>query len=122
MNEKNHEEGGTQPRLGTVLFLLTVLVGIVGALYFEILWDMVADWYNYSDYSHGFLVPLLSGYFVWERRRSLQSIFIQPSLWGCKNCSTKILVFVCLPCARVEEFLLFSITFHILVHTSPRQN
>ncbi len=82
VNEKNHEERGTQPRFGTVLFLLTVLVGIVGTLYFEILWDLVADWYNDPDYSHGFLVPLLSGYFVWERRRSLQSIFIQPSLWG----------------------------------------
>jgi len=82
VNEKIHEEGETQPRFGTSLFLLTVLVGILGTLYFEVLWDLVGDWYNDPDYSHGFLVPLVSGYFVWERRRSLQSVSVQPSLWG----------------------------------------
>ncbi len=82
VNEKNHKEGGTQPRFGPALFFLTVLVGILGALYLEVLWDLVGDWYNDPDYSHGFLVPLVSGYFVWERRRSLQSVSVQPNLWG----------------------------------------
>ncbi len=82
VNEKNHEAGGTQPRFGTALFFLTVLVGILGALSLEVLSGLVGDWYNDPDYSHGFLVPLVSGYFVWERRRSLQSVFVQPNLWG----------------------------------------
>ncbi len=33
--------------------------------------DLVADWWNDPDYSHGFLVPILTAYFAWEKRQNL---------------------------------------------------
>jgi len=43
---------------------------------------MVGDWYNDPNYSHGFLVPLISAYFMWERRVALQAAVIAPSNFG----------------------------------------
>lgn len=39
---------------------------------------MGADTY----YSHGFLVPFVSGYFVWQQKDYLRSLSISTSLWG----------------------------------------
>lgn len=50
-------------------------------LYAAVLADLIAHWWDDPDYSHGFLVPLLSAYFVWERRRGLASAVPQPH-WG----------------------------------------
>jgi len=43
---------------------------------------MVFDWWSYSLYSHGFLIPLISGYLVWRRRKDLQECPRRSSLVG----------------------------------------
>jgi len=48
-----------------------------------VLWGMGSDWNNNPDYSHGFLVPFLSAYFVWERWGVLTTEEKPaPSFWG----------------------------------------
>ena len=56
--------------------------GLVIFLYQEVLWGMGSDWNNNPDYSHGFLVPILSIYFVWERWNILTEEVPSPSIWG----------------------------------------
>ncbi|MEE8301678.1 MAG: exosortase A [Candidatus Tectomicrobia bacterium] len=51
-------------------------------LYASVLSGLVADWWNDPDYSHGFLVPLLSAYFLWEKRQRLANIVPQSNRWG----------------------------------------
>jgi len=58
------------------------LAGAFGYLYASVLPGLVADWGNDPDYSHGFLIPLLSGYFLWERRNALAQLPVQPSPVG----------------------------------------
>ena len=57
---------------------LVVLVLILGGIYHSILAEMVMDWYNDPDYSHGFIVPLISGYFVYQRREALKKTLVSP--------------------------------------------
>src|SRR5207249_2273690 len=46
-----------------------VLLGIaIAALYWEVVRDLVRDWWDDPNYSHGFLVPAFSGYLVWQQR------------------------------------------------------
>ena len=59
-----------------------LLAGAFGYLYASVLPDLVADWGNDPDYSHGFLIPLLSGYFLWERRHTLAALSVQSSPVG----------------------------------------
>lgn len=44
--------------------------------------SLLRDWINHSDNSHGFLVPIISLYFIWEKRLSLKQITISTSSWG----------------------------------------
>lgn len=60
----------------------TLFTALLVTLYGEVVPRLVLHWYRDGDYSHGFLVPLLAGYFVWERRQKLLSTPIAPSLWG----------------------------------------
>ena len=67
----------------TLSVVLTLsITALLAALYYKILYSLGTQWYADPDYSHGFLVPLLSGYFVWERRERLRSLPVAPSPWG----------------------------------------
>jgi len=51
-----------------------LFLGLLGALYWRILSDMVWQWWDDPNYSHGFLVPLFSGYLVWHQRETLKRL------------------------------------------------
>ena len=59
-----------------------LLVGVLLALYAPVLRILLDQWYRDPDYSHGFLVPLLSAYLIWHRRDKLRQVARRPSLWG----------------------------------------
>jgi exosortase len=59
-----------------------LLVGVLLALYAPALRILLEQWYHDPDYSHGFLVPLLSAYLIWQRRDKLRQVPRRPSLWG----------------------------------------
>src|SRR4030067_1627280 len=49
-----------------------VLTALLMALYFPELRSMVITWSDKKEYSHGFLIPLISGYVVWLKRDRLR--------------------------------------------------
>jgi exosortase len=59
---------------------LMLCILFLAALYFSIVPDMVRDWYNDDNYSHGFIVPLISGYFLYIRKKELWAALVEP--WG----------------------------------------
>ena len=63
-------------------FTAVLLSLLVAVLFFDIVSALVADWDRDPDSSHGFLVPFIAGYFVWQRRETLRRISITPSYWG----------------------------------------
>ena len=58
------------------------LVGVLGALYWEVFRRLIWDWWDDPNYSHGFLVPVFSGFLVWRRRKQLQALTPEPSWVG----------------------------------------
>lgn len=61
---------------------LALLLLCVVLLYAGVAAKLVYDWYDLPDFSHGFIVPLFSAFLVWERRRTLAAIPMQPSWAG----------------------------------------
>jgi exosortase len=62
---------------GSVLISL-----LIAAVYSGVLIKLVTDWWQIPDFSHGFLVPLFSGYLVWVKRKSLLRIKPAPTSYG----------------------------------------
>ncbi|MEI6209327.1 MAG: exosortase A [Desulfuromonadales bacterium] len=67
---------------GAVLLLLV-------AVYWRIVPSMVRQWYSDENYSHGFLVPIIAGYFLWQRWPDLKGRLVKPDglgliviIWG----------------------------------------
>jgi EpsI family protein len=60
--------------------------GLLAAAFFIVYSDtmllFVRTWLGRDDYSHGFLVPFISLYFVWHKRVSLRSVPVRPSVPG----------------------------------------
>lgn len=54
----------------TLLFLAAVYHGIVP--------EMVQQWYEDENYSHGFVVPLIAGYFIYEKRHEILQAEVRP--------------------------------------------
>lgn len=60
-----------------------LLTGILmSVLYGTVVSGMVVDWYRDENYSHGFLVPLIAGYFVYDRWDELKSVRVVPAMAG----------------------------------------
>jgi len=59
-----------------------LLVAVFIALYGPVMVHLVRQWNSDADYSHGFLVPFLSAYLIWQRRDKLAQVVRCPSNWG----------------------------------------
>ena len=72
-----------QSRLSSLnnLYLLLILAALVG-LYSPVLIALAHDWSTNDNYSHGFFIPLISGYMIFIMRAELKNIRIQPANWG----------------------------------------
>jgi exosortase A len=58
----------------TTLLKSAIIVACLGLLYFRVLQGLVSDWLDLPDFSHGFLIPIVSLYFVYERRKELSAL------------------------------------------------
>lgn len=43
------------------------------AIYLPALYDLVIEWYTDPNYSHGFLIPIISGFLLWKKRETILS-------------------------------------------------
>lgn len=50
--------------------------------YAPVLIRLVRQWSSDDDMGHGFLVPLLAGYIVWQRRGEWRALTPRPNWWG----------------------------------------
>jgi exosortase len=55
---------------------------LIIACYLPILQRLVGQWSSDEDMSHGFFVPAIAGFIVWQRRDELAATEARPSLWG----------------------------------------
>jgi len=64
------------------LWLVAGLVVLVAILYSGILGFLVQDWWTDPNFSHGFFVPAFSIFVIWQRRKVLARIPVDPSWSG----------------------------------------
>ena len=52
------------------------------AVFFPILRYLVNQWMNDEDVSHGFFVPVVALFIVWQRREKILALHYKPAWWG----------------------------------------
>jgi len=70
------------PRLSVPWPRLVTIGVVVLVCYAPILSRLISQWIENPDMGHGFFVPLVSGYIVWQRRSQLIVLKPEPSRWG----------------------------------------
>jgi exosortase len=55
---------------------------ILVACYMPVLQRLIHQWNYDPDMGHGFFVPVIAAFIVWQRRSELAAIKPQPNLWG----------------------------------------
>ncbi len=51
-------------------------------LYHHTIRGLIHDWSVDDNYSHGFLIPFIAAYMIWQKRAELKKIISAPSKWG----------------------------------------
>jgi exosortase len=76
-----HRTEASSTRWRRAACLAAPLVLLTAALYWPVLRALAVQWQDDANYSHGFLIPLIAAYFVYERRRALEASPVRPG-WG----------------------------------------
>jgi len=53
---------------------IILIASLLILVYLPTLIDLVTDWASDGNYSHGFLVPIISGYLIWRKRKELAEL------------------------------------------------
>src|SRR5437016_12266189 len=61
---------------------LIALAGLAALLYYPTLVRLFDAWWTDPNFSHGFFVPLFSGFVAWQRREELLALPLKPTWWG----------------------------------------
>src|SRR4051794_17767728 len=56
--------------------------GLLLVCYGPILYLLGKNWAADQDMGHGFFVPIVAGFVVWQRRATLAQLPLQPNIWG----------------------------------------
>lgn len=55
---------------------------LLAACYGAVLWRLIHQWSTDDDMGHGFFVPIVAGYIVWQRRQEIAEAWGPPNWWG----------------------------------------
>jgi exosortase D (VPLPA-CTERM-specific) len=77
-----------------MLWLIALLMGLLVVIYYDGLKHMVNWWSTREEYSHGFLIPLISAFLIWQRKDQLEKIEFKGSWVGLGVAIFGLLVFM----------------------------
>ena len=59
-----------------------ILLLVFTVLYYQTLMKLINDWSNNPDFSHGFLIPFISAYLIWQKKEKLAGLSLESDKLG----------------------------------------
>jgi exosortase len=78
----------------TALIKFLILAAVLGSVYYPDLYSMSLIWADKKEYSHGFLVPLISAYVIWTKRQELRDAIVIPEWKGLAVLITGVFLYI----------------------------
>ena len=69
-------------RQSLVLGVWVVIAGAMAFAFYDALAFMVRQWTELEEYSHGFLIPVVSLFFIWQKKERLQEVGVKTAWSG----------------------------------------
>lgn len=70
--------------------------------------DLVTQWYNSDDYSHGFFILPICLYILYQKKTTLARTFIKPSIWGLLIAISSLTLYLFANYAEIKSIASFS--------------
>lgn len=61
---------------------LFISLGLIAILFAPVIYRMAGEWISDDDMGHGFFVPAVVGWILWQRREELGRMPVRPAWWG----------------------------------------
>lgn len=61
------------PKISSVLVLNILIAILIPLLFWNVLSDLVSIWESKEEYSHGYMIPLVCLYFIWQKKNLILS-------------------------------------------------
>lgn len=89
-----HHMENSQKQLISVFAPIVILTIAFWALYHQTILDLISDWSNDDNYSHGFLIPFIAGYMIWHQKDELVKYDRKPNNWGLPVIALGVMMFI----------------------------
>lgn len=71
-----------QKQISYIYIQIAILTACFFIMFNNTIIDLIQDWSTDDNYSHGFLIPLITGYMIWQKKEILSKYLRKPSNWG----------------------------------------
>lgn len=75
-------------------FWLTAAIILMGVAFWGGIDELMVRWDKQEEYSHGYMLPLLTLYFIWQKKNNIIRTEFSPSWWGLTIIVLALIVFV----------------------------
>ena len=65
-----------------IWLILGVIAVLVGMIYFSSIKELLRRWEVKEEYSHGYMIPFVTAFLIWQRKDRLQQQVFKGSWWG----------------------------------------
>lgn len=73
---------------------LAIALGLTTSAFWEGISELIQRWGKQEEYSHGYLLPLLTLYFIWQKKNTILQSEFNPSWWGLGLIVFALIIFI----------------------------